>query len=146
MGWVEQKLIDYKVTKNHLVGLWNSVRDSAGSSANEFNARIHGSNVKTQVCATRGEKCIRVQKDGEFLEIFINEADQSVRYAAGSKDEVIAAHYRLNSLRDGLEFFESKEDGERLLNAEDICRKALEDFLFTPAPYGRFVTLPGEKF
>jgi hypothetical protein len=144
MGWVEQKIADHLRTKESIVPLWNSLRDSIGEAVTDFQLAVHTPGVSHGDCRARGRLCIRVQKPGRFIEIFLPENDQTVQSAPGVtelngpiEDGTIQeiCRYRLNKDRSGLEFFIQNDRGEtEVLSADEVARRVLEPFLFVPFP------------
>jgi hypothetical protein len=127
----------------------NSLRDSIGSAVAEFDTSIDESGVSVSDCAARAKPCMRVQKPGRFIEIFLSPEDRTIRSAVQengghSAEEVVVCHYRLNSDMPKLEFFVGKEIGDpRVVSADQVAQLALEQFLFTPFPKN-YVHRPGD--
>jgi hypothetical protein len=140
MGWVQKKIREHQQTAESLVPLWNSLRDSVGDAVAEFKTLVSQPGVDHGDCRARGTLCVRVQKPGRFVEIFLSQSDQTIRIAGGSidlagssddgKDREIC-RYRLRESGSGLEFF---RNGEGAMSADDVARAALETFLFDPFP------------
>lgn len=144
MGWVAQKIEDYKITARSITPLWNSLRDSVGDAVIEFGQSFNMPGVDHSDCRARGRLCIRVQKPGHFIEIFLSESDQSIKLAPGimdisgsNEDGTIReiCRYRLKKDRSDLEFWMEGKDGEfAVASADDVAKQALEKFLFDPFP------------
>ena len=144
MGWVAEKFKEHEDTKNHLDGLWNGLRDSCQIAVSEFVVKIDQLNVERRDCSARGKRCQRITKGTQFIEIFISESDQSVRSALGTDKEIVLAYYRLKDGGKGLEFFEERDGGSVSITADVVCRKALEEFLFNPPPFGYLIGLTSQ--
>jgi hypothetical protein len=131
MGWVRERIESEVTIAKSIMPLWNTLRDSIGTTVTEYNALTIGSEVNRLDCQARAVPCIRVQKSGAFIEIFLSESDGKVKSAVGATcaDREICG-YRVNGNRTGLEFFE----GDNILSADDVAQRALEDFLFVPPP------------
>ena len=150
MGWVEQKIADYKATAAALTPLWNSVRDSIGEAVTDFQYGIHMPGVGHTDCRARGKMCVRVQKPGRFIEIFLSDTDQSIKSASGGTDLTGSredgtildiSRYRLKQDRSGLEFYIEGDGGKCVvLSADDVAKRALEKFLFDPFPASGIIT------
>ena len=146
MGWVRDKIADYKVTQKELPRLWNSLRDSIGQSIAEFSDSISRPSVSHADCAARAKPCVRISKPGQFIEIFLSSSDQSIKIASGTittnsspEDGTIreVCRYRLTPDRSSLEFAVTDNGTDWIAaDANEVSRRALETFLFEPFPSG----------
>jgi hypothetical protein len=147
MGWVREKIADYKATQQELPRLWNSLRDSIGQSIAEFSDSISRPSVSHADCSARARPCVRISKPGQFIEVFLSTSDQSVKIASGTitisssmEDGTICevCRYRLTPDRSKLEFIVTDNNGTDWITADasEVSRRALEPFLFEPFPYG----------
>ena len=140
MGWVEQEITDYTKTAECLPPLWDSLRDSIGRAVEDFKALVSQPGVGRADCHARGPKCVRVQKPGASLEIFLSPLDKQIKNAPGTlaldsthdyPEETTICGYRLKVDRSGLEF--CSLTGETL-TADDVSKLALRRFLLDPFP------------
>jgi hypothetical protein len=144
MGWVEEKITNYNATAASLTPLWNGLRDSIGGAVTDFKALVSQPGISHSDCRARGKMCVRVQKPGRFIEVFLSEEDHSIRSAAGgtnlngiAEDGTVleVSRYRLTGDRSGLEFWMAGDNGVfAVASADDVAKKALEEFLFNPFP------------
>jgi hypothetical protein len=121
--------------ENRRIPLWNSLRDAIGTSVREYVEMVVTPNVNAYDCTARATRCcVRVAKnDTEFLEVYLNPDDQTIR-VAGEEFEKTAAWCRLNADRSDLEFYVPCDDGSSTLTLEDVARRVLEKFFFEPYP------------
>jgi len=138
MGWVSQRIEDHQKISESLSPLWNTLRDSVGHAITEYKSRVSAI-MDYSDCHARGWMCIRVQKAGSFIEIFLSSSDQKVKSALGLIDlnrntETPGVRdicgYRLKEDRSALEF----HAGANSITSDNVAQRALEEFLFQPFP------------
>ena len=141
MGWVRQKIADRQTAIMSLTPLWNSLRDSIGDAITEFTGLVSQPGVDYMDCRARGPMCMRVQKPGKFIEVFLSQSDQKVKSSigvinlggeTGTSDDHEICSYRLTEDRSALEFCISGEAHD--LSADEVAQRALEQFLLEPFP------------
>jgi hypothetical protein len=134
MGWVEDEFLDHEAYERLTPRLWDAVRDACGAALLEFNARMGSTPIfELRDCTARGAFCLRIQKMAEkpSIEVFLDIKERSVNIALrGGKTPLHVCGYRLSVTRELLEFV----DKEGALTADQVCRKALREFMFTPFP------------
>jgi hypothetical protein len=129
MGWIKEK---YELDGRRpaaVDSLWNSLRDSIGTAAVEFN-QLHakGAEVYTKDCGAQSAHCMRVEwhKDKEAISIEIY-VKGDVVYVSKERDVNPVA---ICGITPGLPVH--FVDGNKYsLDPEMVCRIALEPFLFT---------------
>lgn len=115
-----------------MVELWNSLRDAAGKAILDYHSMVPtGRKFNVADCHARASICIRVQaQDPEgSIEIFMK-AD-TVYAATLPNQPSPVCKVRLGKDRQG-EFY----NDDRVLEADEVCRLALENFMF-PASASR---------
>jgi len=125
MGWIKNKYLDDKTYLDGLVQLWDGVRDSIGLAVIEFNQYANGS-VTHKDCTARSEYCVRIEKEGGSIEVFIDPMTRCVKKSTKPGEDAIICKYRPRQDHLGLEF---SNDGDAL-GPEEVCKRALESFLF----------------
>ncbi len=135
MGWVEDTFLEHQAYERETPNLWNKVRDSVWQSEAEFNARTKGSidNLDVSDCTANGRFCLRLHKSvsDSILELFLDEKQRCLKISGLSKP---ICSFHLTSDRKELEFFSKDGESVRPISVEDVCKRAIGDFLFTPFP------------
>ncbi|GEM_PF-4353994 len=140
MGWVNNRLKTDHVYETGIPALWNDVRDAIGCAVDEFNVSRNNLIVERKDCTARSQFCMRlttvaksnsrenivVQSTSDTIEVYI---EPSERLLKSSKMPGEICAFRASSDLERLEFFV----GDRVLNADQVCQMAIEDFLF-PKP------------
>lgn len=139
MGWVEDKIKDRRATEKFTTVLWNALRDSIGDAVTDFQVNVHLPEVSSKDCKARAPLCMRVEKGGSFIEIFLVKDDQSIQKSGDGDGDSLIARYRLKADKSGLQFYREGEGSDVILTADMVARCALEDFLFTPFPLATIV-------
>jgi hypothetical protein len=83
MSWVRQEINDHQTAAMSVTPLWNSLRDSIGDAVTEFKMMVSQPGVDYTDCRARGPMCMRVQKPGAFIEIFLSPDDQTIKFLSG---------------------------------------------------------------
>ncbi len=130
MGWVEKRFRAEEAYGVKAGELWDTLRDAVGEAVEEFSERTPKAPVEASDCQAKGRYCIRVRKvrGPEVIEIFLNEADKTVELQLGAAASRQLCRYSVNEDCTALAFV--GDMSSQPLSAEDICKQALEEFLF----------------
>lgn len=143
MGWVEKTFLDEVAFRKVVPVLWNEVRDSIGTSREEFNKRMAGSTTvtfSTEDCKSLSAYCLRIRTvpfSTDCVELFLNDGTKTLMMKRGTVDDGLKriCGYRLKGDRSSAEFFvELPDGGTSPISVESACEMALHEFLFVPFP------------
>jgi hypothetical protein len=141
MGWVSDRFKERSALDQKIGPAWNSVRDSIGTAAMEYNERVKGTEwtLHRADCTSKSSMCMRLETRGPHarsIEVFIDDNAPTLNiYLPAINDTRQICKYHLNGDHSDIEFYtEDSEGGRAVRTIEQVCEMALSDFLFNPFP------------